>query len=268
MIAHLLLFDLVEEWRADKPFWIYLSSDCIIIAPSYDTHTSLLQLSVYLPHFSKKVSAMQYLTFLSAPVLLQSNLSVFSGMKTYGSHKSQKYNWDSVNILQSNGPLFWMAVGGTKHDHESIVVHRSSLFHACGRTKSNIEIERTQELYGSSTFYYTLNGKNKDFQCLTLPNPNDPSRVRIHTEATSILFYKIIQFTKCTEIHHHSRYVTGPISSLQVQICGSLIIVPVRGLFQCIYWSTIYRKHVKANVSVPRPKHTMCILKLTSLIKV
>lgn len=37
--------------------------------------------------------------------------------------------------------------------------------------------------------------------------------------------------------------------------------------FQCIYCSTIYRKHVKANW-FPRPKHTMYIFKLTSLIKV
>lgn len=31
-------------------------------------------------------------------------------MKTNGSHKSKKYNWDSLNITQNNGLLFWTAV--------------------------------------------------------------------------------------------------------------------------------------------------------------
>lgn len=57
-----------------------------------------------------------------------------------------------------------------------------------------------------------------------------------------------------------------PMGGLQVRIYSARI-VPVRDMFQYIYWSTIYRKQGKAKVSAQRPKHIMYISKPTSSIE-
>lgn len=88
----------------------------------------------------------------------------------------------------------------------------------------NTEIERSQEFHGSSTFYFTLNGKNKDFQC---PQPSRTQTIPLESEFRQKQHKYYLQnnpFTKCTQIvlHHHSRssqQSSGP--NMQFSYCTS-----------------------------------------------
>ncbi len=147
-----------------------LHHNCIIPWHSYIITPTAW--TIDLPYFSKNdCYAIFNVAFVSLSAPVQSNLCAFSWMKTNSSHKSKKYNWDSLNITQNNGLLFWTAV-----TVEPKKTGRNYVLRHWNRVQSRIS--------WLFNFLFYFEWQNKDFQCPDPPNPNDPFRIRIQTEAT------------------------------------------------------------------------------------
>lgn len=140
---------------------------------------------LYIYHICLKSECYAFLNILhlscSAPVLLKPNLSVFSGMKTNGSHNSQKYNWDSLNILQSNGPLFWME---PKTMENMSMNWLQFMVKVMAGPRATLKSSAVKNFMALQPFIILWMAKIKISSAWPSQNPNDPSRVRIHIEAT------------------------------------------------------------------------------------